>query len=226
MGNQSSSLGKRETDLGYDPTEFYEVLDSELVRIKNCTFTKDAVLPNEYQLSQALIKSCHRLNSKLINVESGDDIALNSFTIAATNEYERPKLVSDHFRSAFGNEHSSVQTRRSTSSCFSPDNNEENVENMFLKFKFEVHLEIFPEIEVLKVVFTRDNIYNLVHVMEKFPLHRTSDLKTGCMEEIRLNRSENFHCIVSELFIPKNLTQRRVAGFVRSSTHIYCWMLI
>ena len=81
-----------------------------------------------------------------------------------------------------------------------------------IRFSFSVNLD--PEL--LRVVFTRDPLFDTVAVGQSFPLKRSSDLKTGgVLEEIgyfsQIGPCNEHSC---ELFIPKNLAERRLCGFL------------
>lgn len=73
----------------------------------------------------------------------------------------------------------------------------------------------------MKGIFTRDSaLFDRAIVGQTFPLKRSSELRTGILEEMGRYLSHREYSHTVELSVPKNLTERRMVGFLLDADNI------
>jgi hypothetical protein len=155
------------------------------VRILSCKFTKqedDFKLKIPEQMLNSLQKPLNIVQpNNQIQVPNSE---LNAFTISAPSTYDRcfPSV-----QNTFGNikkvsstcdlKETISKMTENTSCDFPTENHEPNhLNDGFVKYKFATGFLLNADIEVLKAVFTRDDIYDKALVNRKFPLYRSSEV--------------------------------------------------
>ncbi|KAI3649756.1 hypothetical protein MP228_005388 [Amoeboaphelidium protococcarum] len=112
-----------------------------------------------------------------------------------------------------------IQCRRANQSEYKKAKNQEIYYKFLITCKFSVNS---PEIETIKAVYTRDQIFDSVKLHKAFPMVHSSDLSSGFMEDIgTVVCQENTACTHQfEMMLPAALTDRMMFGFLLDENNV------